>query len=62
MSQYFAQLEAERLQLRVVEDEKLLKYCLSVLEEHCTAYSELDILCLIADLRKRLEINSGELE
>jgi len=64
MSQYFAQVEAERLQLRVIEDEKLLKRCLALLEDHCTAHSGADILNLVADLRDRLEINSnlGELE
>jgi len=59
MSQYFAKRETEELQRRVAADEKLLARCLALLEDHCTAHSGADMLQLVADLRGRLEINSG---
>jgi len=64
MSEYFAQRETDDLKRRVAIDEDLLKRCLALLEDHCTAHPGADILNLVADLRDRLEINSnlGELE
>jgi len=59
MSQYFVQRESDELQRRVAADEELLKRCLTMLEDHCTAHSGMDMLQLVADLRGRLEINSG---
>jgi len=59
MSQYFSQRETEELRRRLAADEKLLARCLSLLEDHCTAHSGMDMLQLVADLRGRLEINSG---
>jgi len=59
MSQYFAQRETDDLKRRVAIDEELLKRCLALLEDHCTAHSGADILNLMADLRGRLEINSN---
>jgi len=59
MSQYFAQRETDDLKRRVAIDEELLNRCLALLEDHCTAHSGAVMLQLVADLRGRLEINSG---